>query len=142
MSEKSGDLAKYLFFEGTNYQTYDYLGVHRAENGFCFRVWAPNAQQVFLCGDFNGWGDSCPMENTDGVWEYTLAADRFGIGSRYKYRIRRGGRDIFKADPYGFFANARPLPLLFTLILKDLSGGTQRGWNAGVPAGLISMRGL
>ena len=30
MSEKSGDLAKYLFFEGTNYQTYDYLGVHRA----------------------------------------------------------------------------------------------------------------
>ncbi len=108
MSEKSGDLAKYLFFEGTNYQTYDYLGVHRAENGFCFRVWAPNAQQVFLCGDFNGWGDSCPMENTDGVWEYTLAADRFGIGSRYKYRIRRGGRDIFKADPYGFFAECPP----------------------------------
>lgn len=108
MSEKSGDLAKYLFFEGTNYQTYDYLGVHRAENGFCFRVWAPNAQQVFLCGDFNGWGDSCPMENTGGVWEYTLAADRFGIGSKYKYRIRRGGRDIFKADPYGFFAECPP----------------------------------
>lgn len=44
----------------------------------------------------------------DGVWEYTLAADRFGIGSRYKYRIRRGGRDIFKADPYGFFAECPP----------------------------------
>lgn len=108
MNGKTEDLAKYLFFEGTNYQAYDYLGVHRTESGFCFRVWAPNAEQVFLCGDFNGWDDSCPMENVGGVWEYTLGADRFGAGSKYKYRIRRGGRDIFKADPYGFFAECPP----------------------------------
>ena len=41
----NNDLAAYLFHQGTNYHTYEYLGVHRIEEGggFVFRVWAPNA---------------------------------------------------------------------------------------------------
>ena len=48
---------------------YTYLGAHPAEQGFTFRVWAPNARAVALAGDFNGWQPR-PMTRLDtGVWE-------------------------------------------------------------------------
>ena len=72
MSKKiTGDLAPFYFHQGTNYLSFDYMGVHREKNGFVFRVWAPNADKVFLTGDFCAWDESFPMERiTDGgIWE-------------------------------------------------------------------------
>ena len=38
-----------------------------------FTYEAPDASQVFLAGEFNGWSDAAnPMENKDGVWTLTL----------------------------------------------------------------------
>lgn len=54
-------MALYLFHQGTNYRAYDYLGAHRAQDGFVFRVWAPHATEAFVVGDFNAWGESHPM---------------------------------------------------------------------------------
>ena len=60
MEYNTNDLAPYLFCQGTNTYSYDYLGVHAEEkNGiykYTFRVWAPNADQIFVVGDFNGYG--------------------------------------------------------------------------------------
>ena len=99
------EYAEFLFGEGTNYFAQDYLGAHRIGEGvFVFRVWAPRADNVFLTGDFNSWGDDCPMsrsENT-GIWVCTLECPSFTVGSRYKFIIERGRKRVFKADPYAF----------------------------------------
>ena len=107
-SVREGELAEYLFHQGTNYRAYEYLGAHREENGkTVFRVWAPSAEEVFLLGDFNGWRPQTPMTrlNDGGVFECRA---QVGEGCRYKYLIRRAGRDIYKADPYGVYCQAPP----------------------------------
>ena len=43
----------YLFNRGENFDSYLTLGCTAAENGFRFAVWAPNAQNVFVVGDFH-----------------------------------------------------------------------------------------
>ena len=52
------------FFSGGNSRAYEVLGCHAAgEDGYIFRVWAPNAQAVSLVGDFNGWDPAAqPLE--------------------------------------------------------------------------------
>jgi len=103
----------YLHGEGTHYQSYRSLGAHQVQaegaEGVRFAVWAPNAEQVTLIGDFNGWNrTSHPMsERIGGVWETLIPG--LTQGAHYKYFVR--GRDGFeqeKCDPYGFFAEVPP----------------------------------
>ena len=87
-----------------------YLGCHAAEDGYVFRVWAPNAQAVSVTGDFNFWNEEdLPMRRIgdSGVWE---AVSRFAQrGDAYKYCvIGAGGGKVYKADPYA--NRAMPLP--------------------------------
>lgn len=104
MQKTRDQLAEYLFHQGTNYRSYAYLGAHRLRGGgYVFRVWAPNADAVFLTGDFNGWGDDTPMEKQPGgVWTASLPEARFGEGGKYKFLIERSGVRRYKADPYAF----------------------------------------
>lgn len=101
------------FHDGELFSAYELLGAHKAvvaeEEGYVFRVWAPNAVTVSVTGDFCGWNDGFAMEKiTDkGLWE------RFIPGlveyTAYKYRIEdRAGGFRYKADPYGFHAELRP----------------------------------
>ncbi len=110
MRQKTKDLAEYLFHQGTNFRAYDYLGVHLENGRYVFRVWAPNAEQVFVSGDFNGWDTSMPMvrKSAGGIYE---AYDVNGIvksGDRYKFRIMYQGRDFMKSDPYAFECELPP----------------------------------
>lgn len=86
---------------------YTYLGAHPAEQGFTFRVWAPNARAVALAGDFNGWQPQ-PMTRLDtGVWE--TAAENAKVYDAYKYVVTGAdGRVVWKADPCAFHAATRP----------------------------------
>ena len=96
-----GDMAPYLFHQGTNFHTQNYLGCHRTESGYVFRTWAPNAYSVALVSDFTGWAQGLPMSRvTDmGVWEVKVdAADL--EGKPYKYRIQGKNGIRYKADPY------------------------------------------
>ena len=58
---QQNDMAPYLFHQGTNFEAHAYLGVHKTEGGYVFRVWAPHATAAFVVGDFNGWGECDPM---------------------------------------------------------------------------------
>jgi len=98
------DLAPYLFHQGTNYRAYEYLGVHRTADHVLFRVWAPNADAVSVCGDFNAWqigADPLTRITNGGIWEASLPSARVSDGQTYKYHIRNKGKEVFKADPYG-----------------------------------------
>lgn len=118
------DLAAYYFHQGTTTYAYDYLGAHFTEDKtgqyWIFRTWAPNAQQVDVVGDFNGWGrdDSMPMTRVTeaGVWEYIAAfppaekkkgaeaASVPWLNLRYKYRVTGKNGVHLKADPYGIYS--------------------------------------
>ncbi len=108
------DLPVYLFHQGTNFQAYDFLGSHKAKRGrgegVVFRVWAPNAAEVSVVGDFNEWNaQSHPMKRISdaGVWEVFIS--KIEPFTMYKYAIRtRDGRLINKSDPYAFHWETRP----------------------------------
>ena len=109
--EQPHQMAAYLFHQGTNFLAYEYLGLHFEGERVVFRVWAPNADGVSVCGDFNGWNNQadCMTRITEaGVWELSLPQDRVAMGQCYKYCIRNGEREILKADPYGFSMQRPP----------------------------------
>jgi 1,4-alpha-glucan branching enzyme len=70
------------------------------EGGFQFRVWAPNAEQVSVVGDFNGWdGQRNPMQRDDhGYWSTRVPEAAFG--QEYRYEIKRGEDRFTRIDPY------------------------------------------
>lgn len=76
------------------------MGAIPHSGGVAFRVWAPNAETVHVCGSFNQWSkDSHPMvRESGGYWYADLPAAT--IGSEYRYRIVRGDKEWMRIDPY------------------------------------------
>ncbi len=109
-----GEFERYLFHEGTLYKSYRMLGAHitahQKQRGVRFVVWAPNALQVNVVGDFNNWkGENDPLERMDasGVW-FGFIPD-LKEGDLYKYEIHTPSGDLIqKADPYAFASETRP----------------------------------
>ena len=103
-------LDKYLFHEGKNFRTYEFLGSFLDGNQCTFRVWAPHAQAVFVSGDFCGWEPTVhelTRINNEGIFEGTVSNVR--PYDSYKYVIKASdGRMLWKADPYARHAQTRP----------------------------------
>ena len=104
----TNDLPIYLFHQGTNYRSFEFLGClfDSATGDAVFRTWAPGAKAVHLVGDFNNWDDNAtPMSRISdgGVWEALVSG--VCTGAHYKYLIT-SGRDwrVFKADPYAYYS--------------------------------------
>ena len=106
------DVPLYLFHEGSNSNAYEYFGSHRKnKNTVVFRVWAPDAKNVSVTGDFNDWSETeNPMKqlkNSGGVWETEIK--NIKPYDMYKYCITAAdGRTLMKCDPYGFHMETRP----------------------------------
>ncbi len=107
-----GEQDLYLFREGTHGGLYKVMGCMLGSDHAVFRVWAPNASQVSVIGDWNHWdpGDDplTARDDSSGIWEGTaIGVER---GHAYKYRItsRVDGRELDKADPFALFAEAPP----------------------------------
>ncbi|MBD2127952.1 1,4-alpha-glucan branching enzyme [Microcoleus sp. ZQ-A2] len=107
------DFDLYLFSEGNHHRIYEKLGAHSVEiegvKGVYFAVWAPNARNVSLLGDFNYWdGRKHQMrKGSTGVWDLFIPG--IGVGEHYKYEIKNYDGHIYeKSDPYGFQQEVRP----------------------------------
>ena len=105
--------ALYTFGTGENFHLQHYLGAHKEQvdgvEGYCFRVWAPNAQAVHLVGDFTQWEENeIPMvRNEAGVWEVFTTAPQ--VGDIYKYHVtRQNGHRLMKVDPLAVRMEKRP----------------------------------
>jgi 1,4-alpha-glucan branching enzyme len=98
----------YLFKEGSHARLYEKLGSHLLTvdgvQGTLFAVWAPNAEQVSVMGDFNGWNNGshrlAPRWDGSGIWEGFVPG--IGNGSLYKYHVisHHQGYRVDKGDPY------------------------------------------
>ena len=105
---------QYVFAQGCHYEIYNKMGAHKTVEdgveGVYFAVWAPNAKYVNVAGSFNDWD----------IYQYELK--RLGEGGiyagfvpgvkeddLYKYVITtQDGNKLYKADPYGNYAELRP----------------------------------
>ncbi|HWO94050.1 MAG TPA: 1,4-alpha-glucan branching protein GlgB [Dehalococcoidia bacterium] len=105
----------YLFNEGSHVRLYQKLGAHPIRvgdvDGTYFAVWAPDAEQVGVMGDFNGWSPESHLlrpRGQSGIWEGFVPG--IGAGAVYKYRIhsRFHGYRVDKADPFAFRAELPP----------------------------------
>ncbi|MCE7059862.1 1,4-alpha-glucan branching protein GlgB [Dyadobacter sp. CY343] len=104
---KLSDFDVNLFRAGTHYHVYNKLGSHLTEvdgqRGTYFSVWAPNAKDVTVVGNFNGWNRTeNPLTvrgDGSGIWEGFIAG--LGKGEYYKYFITsHSGHQVEKGDPY------------------------------------------
>jgi len=119
----------FLFNQGTHYKLYEKLGAHCIEGqGVAFAVWAPNAREVSVIGDWNGWhAGATPLRARDssGIWEGTIP--NIGHGARYKYAIvGPDGVTRDKADP--FAARAEHPPATASLVWNARHEWADSAW--------------
>lgn len=99
---------------------YRTMGAHTVENGVRFSVWAPNAREVSVISEGNGWspGQDMLSSSNSGVWQGIVQGT--AAGTRYKYAIRtQDGQLLEKADPFAFASDLRPATASIVCDLRD-----------------------
>ena len=99
------------FLTGQSAKAYQVFGSHPVhkygQDGIEFRVYAPNAVNMQLVGDFNDWNGWNMEHQTHGIW--TIFCKDIPQGALYKYRTTtQEGRVIDRADPFAFHSELRP----------------------------------
>src|SRR3990167_685365 len=109
-----GETDVWLLGEGRHLRPWEKLGAHLCTidgvAGVAFAVWAPNARQVALAGDFNLWNGRChPMRLRIecGVWEIFIP--EMAPGALYKFDVLGAdGQRQLKSDPFALGAELHP----------------------------------
>ncbi|HEX2534091.1 MAG TPA: 1,4-alpha-glucan branching protein GlgB, partial [Chitinophagaceae bacterium] len=105
----------HTFQQGTHYRLYEKFGAKPqtvlGKEGYHFTVWAPNATEVSVVGNFNHWDPAAhplqPRWDKSGIWEGFIPGLK--QGELYKYRITGyKGAVTLKADPFAHYAELRP----------------------------------
>ncbi len=92
------NFAKGHYYYGINFST--------DKNGWTYREWAPNAEQLYLTGDFNGWDKTSHKleKNNKGDWEiflpYVAYKDTFIHGSKVKVAIQSSKGTVDRIPAY------------------------------------------
>lgn len=113
MKSNITELDRYLYHEGTHYESYKFMGAKIVKDGVVFTLWAKNATFISVVGDFNSWNtESNPMEKIDeeGIWSvFVKGAKKY---DSYKYYIINENayfkKAFYKADPYAKYSEVRP----------------------------------
>ena len=102
-----------LFYSGRDCRAFEYMGAHPfvqdGEQGYLFRVYAPEAEKVSVMGEFNDWNRDADYMTRDeqGIWEKFIP--NIPEYAAYKYSVWAKSGDVFdKSDPYGFHFETRP----------------------------------
>ena len=109
------------FQRGTHYRLYEFFGNKQVEvlstQGTYFAVWAPNATQVSVMGNFNHWNNEehklfVRLDNS-GIWEGFIP--NIPAGESYKYHIHGfAGIRLDKGDPFAHLWEMKPLTASIT----------------------------
>ena len=103
----------FAFHSGHSTDAYKLFGAHFTEidgiKGVLFCVYAPNAHQVQVVGDFNNWNGVEHIMKREYNGIYTLFIPDLKDYDAYKYRIiDKNYNYIDKADPYAYYSEYRP----------------------------------
>ena len=107
------ELDRYLFGQGTHYDIYKKLGAHPIAEGktkgVCFDLWAPNANRVWIIGDFNDWNETAHEmkrlePETMGIYELFIPGLK--EGALYKRQEwEKLVKEIYMTDSYKIEVN-------------------------------------
>lgn len=78
---------------------HEFYGFHKTRTGWIYREWAPDADEVYLLGDFNGWNKkSHPLKKIDDVsWEIEIKGIKtLPHNSRVKVIIEKFGNPHYR----------------------------------------------
>ncbi|MEY3014874.1 MAG: 1,4-alpha-glucan branching protein GlgB, partial [Pseudomonadota bacterium] len=96
------------FAKGHGHDAASVLGAHPLDGdvGFRFCLWAPNAREVWVEGDFDSWRGRA-MQREGAFWTVDVAEAR--AGQLYKFAVL-GADGIWrkKADPFAAMSELRP----------------------------------
>lgn len=110
------DFDIHLFREGKHFKLYEKLGAHlleyEGEAGVYFAVWAPNAHQVSVVGDFNQWDDRVHELHVrwdgSGIWEGFIPHLKKGTLYKYKIHSTHYKQVLEKGDPFALLWEMPP----------------------------------
>jgi 1,4-alpha-glucan branching enzyme len=138
------DFDLHLIGEGTHYKNYEKLGSHVRTidgiRGVHFAVWAPNAKNIGVVGDFNHWDGRChPMRclGSSGIWELFIPGLDEGTVYKYEIKSRYQKHRELKADPFSFCFEVRPKSAAIVYDIENrhqwgdsewLTSRTQKNW--------------
>jgi 1,4-alpha-glucan branching enzyme len=81
-----------------------YFGLHKESGGWVFREWAPNANEIYLVGDFSSWKVEKKFALNKlqyGNWEIKLPNDFLLHGQQYKLFIRWDKGEAYRLPAWG-----------------------------------------
>lgn len=91
--------------------------------GATFRVWAPRATSVHVCGDFNGWKqDSASQLQPIGGGQWGAFIPGLKEGDEYLFYVNRIGTKGYKRDPRSRMLTFQPAFPLAHCVLRDPAG--------------------
>ncbi len=88
-----------------------YFGIHRTQDGWVYREWAPAAEAMYFTGDFNGWDRHiCPMTKKDnGVFEVILpGANALQNGQKVSAIVVHNGQELERIPAYANYVVQDP----------------------------------
>ena len=104
------EMAEYLFHQGTNYKSFDFLGAFLKGSKCTFRVWAPNAKKVYVTGEFCAWNPhryEAKKITEAGIYECEIEGVKKFDAYKFVFETN-DGRIIYKSDPYAKHFETRP----------------------------------
>src|SRR5438552_2531896 len=110
-----GEQDLHLFNEGTHNRLYEKLGARlitvEGVSGGYFAVWAPNARQVSVIGDFNSWKKGKHLlrsRGNSGIWDGFIPGISHGYNYKFHIFSAQDNYRVDKADPLAFHAETPP----------------------------------
>lgn len=96
---------------------HEYYGLHRTQDGWVFREWAPNATSLWLVGDFSEWQvrEDFRLQRVSGrdVWEIRLPSGALAHGQCYRLEVAWNGGRGERIPAYARRVVQDPQTLLF-----------------------------
>ena len=111
LSSGAGSLAAFA-------NAHEYYGLHRKDEGWVFREFAPNATALWLVGDFSGWTRRPEFQarrlDGPGVWELRLPREALRHGQHYRLDMEWPGGGGERLPAYARRIVQDPATLRFT----------------------------
>ena len=85
---------------------FHHFGLHRTQDGWIFREWAPNATHIVMVGDFSDWQEReefTLQPGAHGEWSIDLPRDALHHGQKYKLRVYWPGGAGWRLPSYATY---------------------------------------
>lgn len=109
-----GQLASLTDFAAAHH----YYGMHFAHNQWLFREWAPNAEAIFIVGDFSDWKElpefAMQRFNQHGDWEITLPGNTLWHQCNYRLKLYWSGGSGERIPAYADYVVQDDETLIFS----------------------------